>query len=159
MPALLFVLYVVAEIGAFVLAVNTFGALRTVLLLIAGSAVGLLLVRSQWRHVMDGLRKAANGERSPGGAVADGALVALGAFLMFVPGLVTSVLGLLLLLPPTRFLVRPVVVFLAARRFGPLTINRPAGAGTIIDGDIEGEWYDPQPTSGQLAIEGPYRAD
>lgn len=149
MPALLFVSYVIAEAAAVVLTASAIGAVWTVLLLIAGSVIGLIMVRSQGRRVIDGLRRAARGERSPGAAVADGALVALGAVLMFVPGLVTSVLGLLLLLPPTRFVLRPAVVFLAARRFGGLAAAAGAAGmvidGEVIDGEVVGQRHDPDP--------------
>ena len=44
---------------------------------------------------------------TPQGAVTDSALVALGTVLVFIPGLVTTAAGLLLLLPPTRAAARP----------------------------------------------------
>ncbi|MET0799173.1 MAG: FxsA family protein, partial [Rhodococcus sp. (in: high G+C Gram-positive bacteria)] len=99
----LFVLYVVVEVAALVAVGSALGVLWTVVLLIAGSLVGSLLVRSQGRRVLDGLRRASQGERSAEGAVADGALFAAGSVAMFVPGLVTTVVGLLLLIPPTRW--------------------------------------------------------
>ncbi|WP_068279729.1 FxsA family protein [Aldersonia kunmingensis] len=147
MPVLLFVCYVLVELAAFVWAVNTIGALWTIVLLFAGTFVGLVLVRSQWRSVRAGFQRVAQGEESPGGAVANGALVGLGAGLMFVPGLVTSVLGLLLLLPPTRMLLRPLVVLAATRRFGPLTVATARYSSTngseVIDGEvIDGEVID-----------------
>ena len=98
MPVLLFLAYLVAEIAALALAFSTIGVLWTSALLIAGSVVGVVLVRSQGRKVFAGLRRASQSGGSPTGAVADGVLVALGAVLMFVPGLVTSALGLVLLL-------------------------------------------------------------
>jgi UPF0716 protein FxsA len=63
--------------------------------------------------------------------VSDGALVALGTVLTVVPGLVTSALGLLLLLPPTRAAARPVVTALAARSLVrmPLIVTSVGGAG------------------------------
>ena len=45
--------------------------------------------------------------RTPQGAVTDSALVALGTVLVVIPGLVTTAAGLLLLLPPTRAVARP----------------------------------------------------
>ncbi|MBD0323614.1 MAG: FxsA family protein [Aldersonia sp.] len=142
MPVLLFVAYVVVELAAFVWAVNTIGALWTVLLLIAGSFVGMALVRWQWRAVREGFRRAQLGERAAGGAMADGALVGLGAVLMFVPGLVTSVLGLLLLLPPTRLLLRPAAVAVAARRLSALTVVSSGYHGRRRDAVIDGEVVD-----------------
>lgn len=136
MPALL---YLVVEIAALVAVADVVGVLWTVLIVIAASGLSMVLVRSQGRRVFDALRQAAQGERAPGGALADGALVGVGAVLMFVPGLVTSVLGVLLLLPATRFLVRPVAVLLASRRLGALataaTVFAP-GRGHVIDGEV-----------------------
>src|SRR5690606_24042001 len=116
MPVLLFVLYVVVEIAALVAVAQWIGVLATILLLIAGSAIGMALVGAQGRRVFEQFRRVGRGEMKPGTAVADGALVALGAVLMFVPGLVTSAAGLLLLVPFTRALVRPAVTALTARK-------------------------------------------
>ena len=141
MGMLIFLLYVIVEVAVVVAVGQAIGAIWTALLLIAGSAVGMLLVGSQWRRVMDGLRAAANGDRSPDGAVADGVLVALGSVLMFVPGLVTSVIGLLLLMPPTRFVVRPLVVFLGARRYARMVADAKERSG-IVDGEVVSTWYE-----------------
>jgi UPF0716 protein FxsA len=147
MPALLFVLYAVVEVAALVAAGQLIGVLPTILVLIAGSAAGLLLVGSQGRRVFEQFRRAARGEVAPGPAVADGALVAAGGVLMFVPGLVTSLFGLLLLLPPTRVLVRPLVMAFAARRFRRLVAAAPyrgviVDGGEVVDGAVMGQWYD-----------------
>ncbi|WP_225731747.1 MULTISPECIES: FxsA family protein [unclassified Nocardia] len=148
MPALLFVLYVVVELAALFAVGAWLGVVPAILLLIAGSATGMLLIGSQGRRVFEQFRRAGRGEIPPGTAVADGALVAAGGFLMFVPGLVTSVAGLLLLLPPTRFLVRPLVTAFAARRFGRLVTASVPYRGVVIDGDeivdatVVREYYD-----------------
>ncbi|MFD0000102.1 FxsA family protein [Nocardia sp. NPDC127526] len=151
MPALLFLAYFVAEIATLVLFGNLIGVFPTILLLIAGSAAGLILVRSQGRRVFEGFRKAARGEIEPTTAVADGALVTVGAVLMFIPGLLTSLVGLLALAPPTRFLLRPAVAAFAARRLNRVaTAVGPFGArnvvidpdGDIIDATVVTEYYD-----------------
>ncbi|MEV0296290.1 FxsA family protein [Nocardia sp. NPDC050710] len=157
MPALIFVLYVVIEIAALFAVGQLLGAVPAILLLIASSAAGMLLIGSQGRRVFEQFRRAGRGEIDPGTAVADGALVAAGGFLMFIPGLVTGLIGLLFLLPPTRFLVRPVVTALAARRFGKLAAARPY-SGVVIDSDdvIDGvvvqQWYDDGHGSGRRAV-------
>lgn len=158
MPALLFVLYVVVEALALFAVGSWLGVVPAIGLLIAGSAAGVLMIGAQGRRVFEQFRRAGRGEIAPGTAVADGALVAAGGFLMFVPGLVTSVAGLLLLLPPTRFLVRPVLTALAARRFGPLVTARMPYRGVVIDGDevIDGtvvrEYYDDGQGSARRAV-------
>ncbi|MFG3615656.1 FxsA family protein [Nocardia sp. NPDC047654] len=157
MPALLFVLYVVVEVAALVAAGQLIGVLPTILVLIAGSAAGLLLVGSQGRRVFEQFRRAARGEVAPGTAVADGALVAAGGVLMFVPGLVTSLFGLLLLLPPTRVLVRPLVMAFAARRFRRFVAAAPyrgvvVDGGDVVDGAVMGQWYDDGQGNARRAI-------
>ncbi|WP_280253186.1 FxsA family protein [Nocardia abscessus] len=157
MPALLFVLYVVVEVAALVAVGQLIGVLPTVLVLIAGSAAGMLLVGAQGRRVFEQFRRAARGEVAPGTAVADGALVAAGGVLMFVPGLVTSLFGLLLLLPPTRSLLRPLVTALAARRFRRLAAAAPyrgvvVDAGSVVDGVVVGQWYDDGQGAARRAI-------
>ncbi|WP_024804862.1 FxsA family protein [Nocardia sp. BMG51109] len=147
MPALLFALYLVVEIAALVVVGHLIGAVPTILLLIAGSGLGLILVRSQGRRVFDQFRRAGRGEIEPGTAVADGALVALGAVLMFVPGLVTSLAGLLLLLP-TRALLRPLVSAFATRRIDRLSMATGyhgvvvEPTGDVVDGVVVHEHYD-----------------
>ncbi|WP_032377906.1 FxsA family protein [Rhodococcoides fascians] len=132
----LFVLYVVVEVAALVAVSSALGVLWTVVLLIGGSLIGSLLVRSQGRRVLDGLRRASRGERSAGGAVADGALFAAGSVAMFVPGLVTTVIGLLLLIPPTRWLLRPAVMWAAARWLPQVATATRRMRPTVIDGEI-----------------------
>ncbi|QIS19908.1 FxsA family protein [Nocardia terpenica] len=159
MPALLFVLYLVVEIAALVVVGHLIGAVATILLLIAGSGLGLILVRSQGRRVFDQFRRASRGEIRPGTAVADGALVTVGAVLMFIPGLVTSAFGLLFLLP-TRALLRPVVSAFATRRIDRLTMA--AGyhgvvvdpAGDVVDGTVVGQYYDDGQGTGHRMIDG-----
>ncbi|MGV9413636.1 FxsA family protein [Nocardia sp. NPDC003693] len=151
MPALLFLAYFVAEIATLVLFGHLIGVFPTILLLVLGSAAGLILVRSQGRRVFEGFRRASRGELDPGTAVADGALVTVGAVLMFVPGLLTSLLGLLALTPVTRFLLRPLVAAFAARKLSRVaTAVGPYGYrnvvidpdGEVIDATVVGEYYD-----------------
>lgn len=147
MPALLFVLYLVVEIAALVVVGHVIGVAATILLLIACSGLGLILTRIQGRRVFEQFRRAGRGEVAPGTAVADGALVAFSALAMFVPGLVTSVLGLLLLLP-TRALLRPLVSAVATRRIDRMSMA--AGyhgvvvdpSGDVVDGTVVHEYYD-----------------
>ncbi|RRQ28706.1 FxsA family protein [Rhodococcus sp. Eu-32] len=148
----LFLLYVVVEVAALVAVGSAIGVLWTVLLLIAGSVVGLVLVRSQGRRVMEGLRAASRGERTPAGAVADGVLFAVGSVAMFVPGLVTTVFGILLLLPVSRWALRPLVLAAAARWMPSVAVATRRMRPTVIDGEVIGETYAGQypSTSGRI---------
>ncbi|MEV6432418.1 FxsA family protein [Nocardia sp. NPDC051463] len=157
MPAVLFVLYLVVEFAALFGLSQLIGTFPAILVLIGVSAAGVLLIRSQGRRVFAQLGRAGRGEAVPGAAVANGVLVAAGAFLISIPGLVTSVVGLLFLLPPTRFVIRPFVTTLGARRLGRMAAAMPY-RGVVIDGDdvvdgaVVSEWYDDGPPSTRRAI-------
>ncbi len=131
----LFILYVVVEIVALVAVANAIGAMWTVLLILAGSILGLVLVRSQGKRVMAEFRAASRGERSPTVAVADGALFSIGSVALFAPGLVTSVIGILLLLPFTRWALRPLVM-LGAAKWMPTVAAGSRMRPTVIDGEV-----------------------
>src|SRR5262249_58052866 len=95
----LFLIYAVIELAVVVGLSSTIGFGWTALLLLGTWLVGLTLAGSEVkRHV----RRLRAGFDNPQGAVADSVLVTLGTVLVAIPGLVSSVLGLLLLLPPTR---------------------------------------------------------
>ena len=122
----LFLLYVVVELAAVVALVSTVGFGWTILAVLATWLVGLTLAGSQLkRHIrrLQGGLTAATVQ----GAATDSVLVALGTVLVVIPGLASSVLGALLLLPPTRAVARPLVIAMAARR-APLIAAAGAGA-------------------------------
>src|ERR1700756_1896134 len=101
-----FLVYAVVEFAAVVALASSIGVGWTILLLLATFVVGIPLAGAQVKRQVRRLR---DGFDTPQGALADGALIALGTVLVVVPGIVTTALGLLLLLPPTRAVARPVV--------------------------------------------------
>jgi UPF0716 protein FxsA len=135
----LFLIYLIVELAVVVALASTIGFGWTVLVLLGTSVLGFVLAGSQVRRHIRRLRSPI---ATPQGAVSDSALVALGTVLVFIPGLVTTAAGLLLLLPPTRTVARPVLTALAARRMPLITVataaagSRTAGRGDYIDGEV-----------------------
>lgn len=103
MPRLLPLLYIATEILVFVLLGLWIGFGWTVLLVVATFIGGMLLAGWQFRELV---RRSLTDQSHPGRLTADAALSAVGAVLVALPGLFTAVLGIVLLLPPTRSLVR-----------------------------------------------------
>lgn len=149
-------LYVLWQIG------SAIGILPTIALLILDSVLGAWLMRSQGRAAWLRFNRALAEGRVPGREVIDGVLVIFGGALLLTPGFLSDVLGLLLLLPPTRAIVRHVLV----RRFGArlvvqATSGAQARAGRMFgggaarprrpDGDtVEGTATEVRPQRGEL---------
>ena len=140
-----FWLYIVVELAVAVALMWAVGPGWAVAVLLGTFLLGLVLVGSQFRRQVAALRLARG---NPQGAVADGLLVGLGGALMLIPGLVSSALGALMLLPPTRSAVRPVATAMltrgVTRRMGAMSPGSvfpgsgfPGGTrGGYIDGEV-----------------------
>jgi UPF0716 protein FxsA len=114
--AVLFILLPLAELALIIVVGKSIGVLATLLLLLVFSLAGAWLAKREglaaWRRFQFAM---ADG-RVPTREVADGAMVLLAGALLLVPGFLTDVLGLLLLLPGVRSLARRLVPALARRR-------------------------------------------
>src|SRR5262245_24744544 len=92
----------IAEIVVFVAVVHALGGAWAVLLLLAFSFLGAALLRREGVRGWRAFRLAAEKGRPPGAQVSDSLVGLGGALLLAVPGFITAVAGLLLLLPPVR---------------------------------------------------------
>jgi len=153
-------LYLVVEIVALVALGSAIGLAWTLLVLLAGSVVGLWLARREGVRAAQALADAVSNRRVPTNEVTDGMLVALAGVLLFVPGLVTDLAGLLLVLPPTRALVRRRLVRAAEERSPDLRSARirsqaPVVDGEVVEGDVHSGGDDPDAQRpDRLVIEG-----
>jgi UPF0716 protein FxsA len=110
----LFILVPLAELYVILKVGEAIGAVWTILLLAADSVLGSLLLRAQGRSVWRRFNAALAEGKMPHREVLDGVLVIFGGAFLITPGFITDVVGLLLLLPPTRALIRRAL----ARRLG-----------------------------------------
>jgi UPF0716 protein FxsA len=112
-------LAVIIKIGAAI------GVLKTIGLLVLSSVVGGWLMKREGLGVLRRMQAAVAAGRVPGKELADAVLILFGGALMVAPGFITDILGILLLLPPVRAVVRA-----ALRRRMAV---RVLGAGDIVD--------------------------
>ena len=150
MVSRLLLVYAVVELAAIFALVWALGWGWTLLILLATFVLGwgLLapLAGSQLLHQLGRMRSGAQERQSTLGG---GAVVAVATGLVLVPGLVTTVLGTLLLLPPVRTIAGPGVTAIALRSlqrrvplvsFGPaFGASRRGYAGDgrdYIDGEV-----------------------
>ena len=132
----------VIEIALFVQSSQTIGIVPTVALALAAGFAGLALLRRQGLAVLFQARAQLARGQLPLEAGFDALCLALAGVLLVLPGFLTDVLALLLLLPPVRRLLR---IWLARRRGGPAVTGRARGGGArppVIEADyhvVEGE--------------------
>ena len=146
-------LLAVAEISVFVAVVHAIGALWALLIIAGSSLAGLALLRREGIRGWRAFQAAAEAGRPPGAQVSNSLVGLLGALLLAVPGFLTAVAGLLLVLPPGRGFARRGVERAAERRvssevagdlFGPRHVRvrqaAPADAESEVSAEIvEGE--------------------
>ena len=96
-------LYVIFQVG------DAIGPVWTILLLAADSVLGAWLMKSQGRVVWQRFNAVLAEGRAPTREVFDGVLVIFGGAFLITPGFITDVIGLVLLIPPTRTVIRRAV--------------------------------------------------
>ncbi|MFJ6197988.1 FxsA family protein [Micromonospora sp. NPDC092111] len=156
-------LAVVLELAVFVGVGRAVGFGSAVLLVFAASLLGLVLLRREGMRAWRGFRSSVESRQPPGRQVTDGLVGLVGALLLAIPGLVSGVVGLLLLVPPVRRLVRAGVQRAAERRvssmvagdlFGPRTVRVRRGEPTPAGPPPAEDVVSPQVVDGGRAIEG-----
>src|SRR4051794_3206438 len=115
---ILFIVVPIAELAVIIQVGQWIGVWWTIALLIADAVLGTMLARSQGRAAWRRFNLALQSGRVPARETLDGALVLFGGALLLAPGFITDAFGILLLLPPTRAVIRAVLV----RRFAGVMI-------------------------------------
>jgi UPF0716 protein FxsA len=117
-------IYVIIQVG------QAIGALWTIALLIADSIAGGVLMRSQGRAAWRRFQQALAEGRMPAREVLDGVLVIFGGAFLLTPGFCSDIVGALLLVPPSRAVIRRMLVRrFSMRMLGDLPSPGIPGAG------------------------------
>jgi len=132
--ALLFIAIPIAELAVIIQVGQAIGVWWTIGLLVADSLIGSWLMRHQGRSAWRRFNEAVYGGRIPTREVLDGALVIFGGALLLTPGFITDILGAVLLVPPTRALVRRLLVHRFAGRIIVAAPGRRRSSGFDVDG-------------------------
>lgn len=154
----LFIVVPLLELAVILQVGREIGVGPTIAVLIADSVLGSLLMRAQGRAVWRRFTAATRQGRPPAREVLDGALIIAGGALLLTPGFLTDVLGLALLLPPTRAVIRRVLArrlmhrMVAGMTSAPRTAppwpgarRRAADPRAAAPGDVEGTYRESTP--------------
>lgn len=133
--ALLFLLFVFLEIAGFVAMANAIGLLGVFALIVAGIVAGGLIIRTIGFASVARMQERANDGAPVGQEIGGLVLGFLGGLLLIVPGFLTDLIGLALLIRPIQTLVWP--------RYGRQMAGRMPNVGT------QGSWRSPGQASGR----------
>jgi UPF0716 protein FxsA len=132
---LIFIVVPIAEIYVIIKVGGAIGVLPTIAILIIDSFLGAALLRSQGRLAWSRFNEALAQGRIPAREVFDGAMVILGGAFLITPGFITDVIGLLLLIPPSRAMFRGLMARFARRRAAFTVGAMRWGSGRANGGD------------------------
>lgn len=139
--ALLFIGLPIAELAVLFRLGQSFGVLPTVALVLGTGLAGAALAKAEGLRTFRAMQRETAAGRVPGREIMDGIAVLVGGALLLTPGLITDVIGLALLFPPTRAAlqrlarrwlerkVRSGAVRVSVMGWGPAGPSGPPGSG------------------------------
>ncbi len=159
MPLFLIVLFIVvpiAELYVIIQVGEAIGLWPTLALLLADALLGSFLLKHQGRGAWRRFNEALAQRRFPGKEVVDGLLIVVGGTLLLAPGFITDIFGLILLIPPTRAIVRGLLKRFTIGRF--LVVGMPGGGQFGAPGGAGDEGpsrdYDFEATAEEVPVNG-----
>ncbi len=142
----------VLEIAVLIAVGQVIGIGWALLATLAGSVVGAVVIQREGRRSMRRLREMLQTGQAPAPDSGTGALRIAAGLALLIPGLLTDLVGLLLLIPPVRalarvWLLRSLLRQVSRQSDGPrqVKVRRgdpvPPGPGEVIEGEV----VDPAP--------------
>lgn len=132
-------LYVLIQVGAQI------GALTVVLWTVFGALLGLALMRNQGLATMQEAQISMTKGEPLEGALMQGVFVFLGGLLLFLPGLISDAIGILLFIP----FIRNAMIKQALKGIS----QRRGSGGMHRENVYEGDWQE-KPTESPKVLEG-----
>ena len=96
----IFELYLLIRVGQYL------GAFTTVMIVIFTGIFGAFLAKMEGLRVLYGVQRDLQEGKMPTSQLLDGLLILIGAVLLITPGLLTDVVGFILVIPSTRALLK-----------------------------------------------------
>lgn len=115
---LAFIVVPIIEIYVIIQVAQVIGGWETLALLIIESIIGGWLMKREGLAVLRRIQAQLERSQLPSRELVDGFLILFAGALMLTPGFVTDLLGYLLLIPPTRSIVRKVLMRRFRHRLG-----------------------------------------
>ena len=104
-----FIVFSLAELALIIAIGQIIGVFNTLVLLVATSIMGIYVAKNKGMHSVRKVKNSLAHGEAPGPAVVDTMLNFSGGLLLALPGFISDLVGVLLLMPFTRKMVQPLV--------------------------------------------------
>ena len=104
--AFILVILSLLELLVTIRAGSILGPRNAILLIIFSGILGVVIIKIQGPLLMKKLQDQLNQGKMPSGALLDGLLIMAGAILLLIPGFLSDLMGLLLLFPSSRIVIK-----------------------------------------------------
>jgi len=106
---LIFFILPVLELTLLIHIGSLIGAANTILLLLLNGVIGIYIARMQGLQMVYRMQTSLNEGRLPSEELLTGVLIFFSGILLLIPGFITDIIGLLLLIPLTRNLIKSII--------------------------------------------------
>ncbi|MFJ6208068.1 FxsA family protein [Lysinibacillus sp. NPDC092081] len=106
-----FIVYALAELALLIVIGQNIGVLNTLLLIVATSIIGIYIVKNKGMNSVQKVKNTIARGEAPGPALVDTVLNFSGGVLLALPGFITDLVGLLLLMPFSRKMFQPIFYY------------------------------------------------
>ncbi|MBO2536913.1 FxsA family protein [Rummeliibacillus suwonensis] len=101
----------IVEIAVVLLSGKLIGAIPTLLLIVGTGVLGVYLAKTKGLNAFQQLKREIEKGRAPGDAIIDGVLTFIGSIVLILPGFISDIIGILLVIPITRKLFKPAIYY------------------------------------------------
>ncbi|WP_445478077.1 FxsA family protein [Lysinibacillus irui] len=105
------VVYALAELALLIVIGQNIGVFSTLMLIVATSVIGIYVMKNKGMNSIRNVKNTMARGEAPGAALVDTLLTFGGGLLLALPGFLTDVVGLLLLMPFSRKMFQPIVYY------------------------------------------------
>ncbi len=99
------------ELAIVLLSGKLIGVFPTIILVIGTGILGVYLAKTKGINAFQQLKTAISNGQAPGDAIIDGVLTFIGSIVLVLPGFVSDIIGILLVIPATRKLFKPAIYY------------------------------------------------
>lgn len=103
--------FILIELAGLVIVGNWIGILPTLLIVALSSIAGVLLIKKVGTHSVNEIKQCIKDGQAPTLTIIRGFIYLVGSSFLIVPGFITTIIGLFMLMPFTQKLFKPVIFF------------------------------------------------